>query len=115
MIDSLKVEWIRPESYKELTKWRTLENVAINGTYIPAGFITDSGSIPYLFRRNVNPVGQGFIAYVSHDWKCEAKGYPRLQADQELLRDLIDSGMNKNRARLVYWAVRSYARIKGLK
>lgn len=76
---------------------------------IPKGFVTDGGTIPRFWWRVVGtPVDAETIgAYIKHDWKYYTGCVPRLQADEELYRDLRAAGVGYFRAKAVYFAVRA--------
>lgn len=109
MIEYVRVTWLKPDKWSDLTKWSLIEGIEINGYYTPAFFITDGGSIPFPVRGTFNPTGKGFLAFIAHDHKCKRTDYSRKQADKELYIDLQDCGVNKRRAWLMYAAVRAYA------
>ena len=105
----IKVEWAQPEHWYDLTEWTLLEAFEINGYLLVAGEKSNGGSIPWGLRNAFNSTGKGFPAFFAHDKKCNIKGYPRKQADKELLRDLITCGVNERRAKAMYGAVRFYS------
>ena len=113
MIKKLPVIWLAPEGM-ELPRFRLITEVEINGLTIPAGFITDGASIPWGARNNFNPLGQGFIAAVAHDYRYAMK-HPAKEANDLFYRDLLDCGVNKIKAKLMYAAVEVYRVVKRLK
>lgn len=110
---SIKMRWTKPNSSTMLTRWIVDEDVTVNGYKVIAGFITDTGSIPWGMRDQFNPVGRGLPAFIVHDAKCIDTNYSRKKADKELYRDLQDCGVNKRRAWIMYMGVRAYANATG--
>lgn len=61
---------------------------------VPAGFITDGGSIPPFFQGLINPYGKGLKAFVVHDWLYATQKFNREQSDECLRRALGACGEN---------------------
>lgn len=87
-----------------------------NYVIVPAGFVTDFGSIPRLLWFWMSPTK--YTAYILHDWLYFQKEYfknqyeiwevGRAEADEILRLALIVEGMNRVRARIVWLAVRLF-------
>ena len=75
---------------------------------IPAGFVTDGGSIPRFFWRFIgHPMESDYIdRYVKHDYDYETGRIKRKKADEELRDGLKADGMGLIKRNLVYSAVR---------
>lgn len=75
---------------------------------IPAGFITDGGSIPRFFWRLIgHPLEGEYVAeYVEHDHDYQTGRIPRKEADIKLRDGLAKKGMGLVRRNLVYFGVR---------
>jgi hypothetical protein len=70
---------------------------------VPAGFITDLGSIPGLARALINPADSGCAAaYVLHDYLCRVPGFTRTIADAVLFEALQVLGVPLWRVVLIY-------------
>lgn len=82
---------------------------------IPAGFITDMGSVPKVARSVVSNTGAIDVIYLLHDamygkdWETicpSGKNFTRKDADTILYLGLICRGLSETKAALVYDAVR---------
>ncbi len=106
--------WIRPESWGDRTKFKLMRKINVNGYVIPKGFVTDGASIPWGMRNTFNPVGIGMVAFIAHDHRCDNR-VPRKEANKLFHRDLLDCGVSRIRARMMYMGVEAYriaARVK---
>lgn len=92
--------------------------------HVPAGILTDLGTIPPVARSYVNPAGPEVQAFVLHDQLCEylsitVDGRPfdisRERADLILREALININIPAKRAELIYQAVRIYAKVNSIK
>ena len=81
---------------------------------VPAGFVSDLGSIPR-FLWPVLPPHEYPSAYILHDYYCEDKSTPRKYGDDLLLEALHDSHAPTCKRYIVYSGVRTYAIIHRLK
>jgi hypothetical protein len=115
MIKEIKGTWISPKGSTKLTRFRLGEDIEVNGYGIPTDFITNGGNIPLGFRGIVNPLGEGFPAFISHDHKIDELTMSRKQSNKELRRDLIDCGVNARRAYMMYMGVEAYRTLKRIK
>ena len=77
---------------------------------IPAGFVTDGGSIPRLLWRVIGPPvdAQTIAAFIRHDWNYQTARVKRKQADQQLYADLRAAGVSRLRAYAIYAGVRAF-------
>ncbi|HKY45603.1 MAG TPA: DUF1353 domain-containing protein [Pyrinomonadaceae bacterium] len=91
--------------------------------YVPAGMLTDLGSIPKVFRGIIDVGGAAAQAYVLHDQLCEylsitADGKPesisRREADLILRDALLDLEIDKTTTHLIHEAVAAYQLAKGI-
>ncbi len=73
---------------------------------VPAGFVTDMGSVPKLFWNIVDPWGKASKAFLIHDWLYETKERSRLVSDAILLEAMEVLGVNWFKRNLIYRAVR---------
>lgn len=114
MQSTIGVIWIQPRNWRSLPTFRLIEQVEINGYLVEAGFITDGASIPFGARNSFNPLGRAFPAALAHDHRCINK-VPRKEANKLFRRDLLDCGVSRIRARVMYMGVEAYrivARVK---
>lgn len=91
--------------------------------FVPAGILTDLGSVPMAFRSIIDNGGRAAQAYVLHDQLCEylsltENGRPvritRVDADNILHDALISLGVDRSTARIIYEAVALYRRVTGV-
>lgn len=77
---------------------------------VPAGFITDGGSIPRFFWRFIgHPLEGEYIGrYVEHDHNYQTGRIPRKEADIELRDGLKADGMCYIKRYAIYFAVRMF-------
>ena len=77
---------------------------------VPAGFVTDGGSIPRFFWRICGHPMQApqVRAYVRHDWEYAVARKPRKVCDDQLLADLKDCGVGLVNRTTQYFAVRAF-------
>lgn len=102
--------------------WQTLApiKVVINGSElcVPAGFITNLGSIPKFGRPILNKSGQATLGYIVHDWlyyKSDLHGgeFPyakisRMTIDKALNRISKMSGQNMFKRYLTFMSLRVF-------
>lgn len=72
---------------------------------VPAGMITDGGSIPKLFQNIIAPMGKYLRAFVMHDALYTFKWFSRDDSDRALWRALKLLGMPELEANTVYDAL----------
>lgn len=73
---------------------------------VPAGFITDYGSIPKIFQNIIEPIGRYAACYIVHDLIYAAELFTRAECDWILLCHLQEKGAFWLRRNSVYSAVR---------
>jgi hypothetical protein len=78
---------------------------------IPKGFVTDIATVPRLLWGIVSPSGRHDLACIVHDYLLES-GWPRGEADRELLRLLLLSRVHPAKAYLMYHCARLYGCLK---
>jgi len=68
--NNIVVEFIPADHWWQPAKWKLKESyTSHNGEVrVPAGFITDGASIPWIFRRMFSPTGRYFGAAIIHDY-----------------------------------------------
>ena len=96
--------------------WLTLSVVefVLNGKKysIPAGFITDFGSIPRLARMTIDRMGKAAIGFVIHDWLREedeaAQPVSTKEADLALYEIGLQYGEGWYCMNKVYYSLRSF-------
>jgi len=74
---------------------------------IPHGFITDKGSVPFIFRNLIaHDDREMILAYLVHDLECEMKRISRFNTDGLLYEVGIEMQANWLKRNLIYTAVR---------
>jgi len=112
---SLIVTHIRPSKWWRRATWRLDRDLRIIGRVVPAGFITDGISTPWIMAWLVSPTGIGMPASVLHDYLLSLlDGSQSRRGADAMFRDaLLACGVSSLRARLMFYAVRIYAFLKG--
>jgi len=79
---------------------------------IPIGFVTDGASIPrFLWRVFGHPFQAKFLrAAVIHDYLLAKALYTKEIADEIFYIILLQDGVGKRKAKLMYWAVRKFGK-----
>ena len=79
--------------------------------FIPKGFITDFASVPRALWWLVSPTDYSVLrASLLHDYLYRTGNCSRKHADRLFYRKLIEDGTPEWKAKLIYWAVRLFAR-----
>lgn len=74
---------------------------------VPDGFCTDLASVPRLLWSIFPPYGRYTEASVIHDYcYCSKYRITRKEADQLFYDIMVEQGVSKIQARLMYWGVR---------
>jgi hypothetical protein len=82
---------------------------------VPRGFVTDFASVPRLFWPIFPPSGKWNRAAVVHDYLCTTKTCSRFMADAVFREAMRELGVPRWRRVLMYYAVRAYSIMKGLR
>lgn len=94
---------------------------AMNGCLyieVPADFKTDFGTIPLLFQSVISPIGKPTKSFVVHDYLCvlaHSGKCSRKLADRVFLDCMRIQGVSPLKRNVIYYAVRAFALLKGLK
>lgn len=98
-----------PVEYEGLELYQLFENyVTTNGNYIlsePAGLLVDGASVPRIAWSYVPPDGRHRRASFAHDVHYCRKTLPKKLADQMFYDMLIEDGVPRWRAGIMYRAV----------
>lgn len=73
---------------------------------VPAGFVTDFASIPWLVQWLIPKEGRYNRAAVVHDWLYTTGEYPRDMADYVLSEAMAAASVDPDRAEVIYAGVR---------
>ena len=73
---------------------------------VPAGFVTDGGSVPRPLWGIVSPWGKASKPYILHDWLYHTQDRTRLVSDAVLLEAMEVVGVNWFQRWLIYRGVR---------
>ena len=76
-----------------------------NMVCVPAGFVTDFASIPWLFWTLLPSWGRYGKAAVIHDYLYQTQSRTRKEADDIFLEAMLISGTREWKARIMYLAV----------
>ena len=104
----IKVQYIGYYEESGRGLWLVLQDFYWEGHFVPKGFISDGGSVPYLFQSTLKPTGKGFVPFIIHDMLYSNINHKlnREQSDKQLKRLLILRGVNKNLSHLIYIGLR---------
>jgi hypothetical protein len=95
--------------------WRLIKPLVYHGArdrfVVPAGFRTDSGSVPGVLTWLVPRTGKHNRACVVHDWMCQTRVVTRKDADGIFRRILRELGVGCFRRWVMYVGVRIGARL----
>lgn len=94
------------------------ENSDLPDIVVPEGFITDFASVPRLFWSILPPFGRYSKSAVLHDFLCEEwkEGKnSRKFADDVFLESMKAVNVNSLVAYILYYSVRIYAILKGMR
>jgi hypothetical protein len=79
---------------------------------VPCGTITDGASVPRIFWSLLPPIGRYFRAAVVHDYLYHTKQFDRKTSDLIFYDLMIKNNTYFWKAKLMYIAVRIFARYK---
>lgn len=75
---------------------------------VPAGLVTDFGSIPRIYRWRFSPTGRAAAAFLAHDWLYAEAVEPREVCDRVMLEAMEATGVNWWDRHVMYRAVRAF-------
>lgn len=127
----MKLENIGQHAVTGDTLWSLLEDVRVKVAprmyvQVPAGYVSNLGTIPRWARWFVSPSEGGFAdLFLLHDWMCSedqeddgvevASGYSRWMADCVLYELMVRRDLPAHKRYIVWLALRIYARSRGLR
>ncbi len=82
---------------------------------VPEGFVTDYASVPRLLWSIFPPAGEYKRAAVVHDYLCTTKTCSRFMADAVFREAMRELGVPRWRRIAMYYAVRAYSIVRGLR
>lgn len=92
--------------------FRLKESLVYNDIVVPAGFIYDGASVPALITNILPKIGYKYDrASCLHDWlyaTADIHKISRKDCDEIFYEAMLSDKVNKNLARLIYWAVRGF-------
>lgn len=94
------------------TEWRSTLGLRV---CVPDGFVTDFASVPRLFWPIFPPSGKWNRAAIIHDYLCDSKTCSRFLADAIFRECMRELGVPRWRRVLMYYAVRAYSIVRGLR
>jgi hypothetical protein len=105
---------IRVEALDGGRQWKLLERFVYDvgslggndSIEVPAGFITDMGSVPRIFWWLIDPWGPPAKAFIIHDYLYSTKERSRLVSDAILLEAMEVCGVDPVTRWLIYRGVR---------
>lgn len=127
----MKLEAVRNTNKYGDSLWRLLEDYRVKiaprmYVQVPAGYVSNLGTIPRLARWWVSPSEGGFAdLFIIHDWLCNEdqeddgieinSGVSRWLADAILYDLMVKRNLPAQKRYTIWLAVRLAARWKGLK
>ena len=99
----MKVEVLQAGKF---TYFRLIEPIEVAGFIIPSGFETDFASVPRSLWNVLPPIGKHNRAAVLHDFMYVNNLGSRRLADAHFLNVMLNDGVNKVQAYVMYWGVR---------
>lgn len=108
------LEPIRAEDAEDGVHRTLLENItyhvggrsSTDKVVIPAGFVTDGGSVPQFLWGIVSPWGRASKPFLLHDWLYHTQDRSRLVSDAILLEAMEVVGVSWFQRLLIYRGVR---------
>lgn len=105
---------IRVEALEDGYHWKLLEAFVYDigelggsdNITVPAGFVTDMGSVPRFLWGLVDPWGRASKAFLIHDYLYSTHERSRLVSDAILLEGMEVLGVNWFKRNIIYRAVR---------
>ena len=87
-----------------------LEDYSRDGITVPTGFSCDGASIPRLCWLWLPKWGRYYEAAIVHDWNYHSKQLTRKQSDTLFLEQMLEDGVLKHRAYIMYACVRIWGK-----
>ena len=107
----MKVQIMPAQRWYMRAKFKILEDwTSPAGTYLPAGFVSDGVSVPFMFRWLVSPTGPVFYAAVIHDYYIQFKGWNT--ANLMFERELNKIAIGTLRKRVLILIVKGWAYVR---
>lgn len=105
---------IKVEALETGRQWKLLEEFVYDvgelgggdSIIVPAGFITDMGSVPRIFWNIIDPWGRPAKAFLIHDYLYSTHQRSRLVSDAILLEAMEVLGVHPFKRWLIYRGVR---------
>lgn len=101
----MKVEVVINQN-RDLVYFILLEDVVVKGYCIPKGFETDFASVPKSLWNILPPLGKHNRASLLHDFLYVNNINSRKYSDHLFLCTMLEDGVNKIKAYLMYFGVR---------
>lgn len=101
-------------TWLKLPKFVLTSPLVLNHQILYAGTVTDGGTIPWLIRLFINPIGKHFLASVIHDEdrRLSKTLKQRLHADRKYLNNLKYLKINPILTYVLYYGVSTYSYLK---
>ena len=99
---------VRVQPTEENRHWKLLESFHTPLFIVPEGFVTDGASVPIGLRWRFPHGGRKFAAAVAHDYAYQTGVCNRAQADRLFYKLMIENGVGKHDANLLYWGVKLF-------
>ena len=101
---------VRVEPTDKTRHWKLVQALKYRAFLVPIGFVTDGASIPIGLRWYFPHGGAKFPASVMHDFLYKTAPCTQLQADKVFYNMMIENGVGKFRAKLMFQALRLFGR-----
>ena len=101
-VENLDLTWLGKN------KWRLNESFTLGRSTVPAGFVFDGVSAPWIIQWYAEDEGEGLPAAIIHDYHYSTHGVERWQADEEFWANLILTGVRPAKAWILWAGVRIF-------
>lgn len=111
--DGIHVEFIPADHWWKRTKWRLLKEYRSHNdkVVVPANFITDGASVPFLLRWRFNPTGKYFGAAIVHDYLLiETQDWEL--ANRQFNEEMIALGVSDFDRKLMVFGIGMWSKIR---
>ena len=98
---------IPPKSIFGKARYELLEDIAIGGTIIPRGFVTDGATVPRILWSLFPPISSYFRATLLHDYLLSI-GTNRYKADKKFKQVALQNGVTTWVVNIMYVSVVVY-------